>query len=138
MFFWIVTIFYTVQYLIRGVVSIVFTPFMAEIYFNVDAERASVFLYATAALEIIFGLTGIVIMSLRRKMPQKMMKLWLILLGAVAVYEIAWIVVTLPMGTDAADLFWPIATIYIFIRGLLRVKHYTPGDPATAPIVENK
>lgn len=138
MFFWVVTIFYTLQYLIRGVVSIVFTPFMAEIYFPVDAESASLFLYASAIVELVFALTCIVVMSLRRKMPKRMMKLWLIVLGAVALYEIAWVILTLPTGTQFADLVWPLATIYIFIRGLLRVKHYTPRDPTTAPLVENE
>ena len=131
MFFWIVTVFYTLQYLIRGVVTILFTPLMAEVYFGVDADKAGMLLYASAALELIFAMTCIVVMVLRQKKSPKAIRLWLIVLGAVAAYEIAWVVLTLRTGTDFADLVWPVITIYIFLRGLASAKKYRISDTVT-------
>ena len=125
MFFWIVTVVYALYYLLLGSLSVLLGPFLSSVYLGADALVGKVFAYTTGAIELAFVAMCVASITLHVKRSAHAAKMWLITLGAVAIYEAA-LGVFLVTGTwEITDLLWPAITIYVFLRVLATSRQRT-------------
>ena len=118
MFFWIVTVAYVLYYLLLGSLSVLLGPFLSSVYLGADAFVGTVFAYATGAIELTFVAMCVASITLHVKRSAHATKLWLITLGAVAIYEAVFAVFLVTGIWETTDLLWPAITVYVFLRVL--------------------
>lgn len=108
-----------------GIATLFFGRFFVSVLFGSDSDGPAYLIFASGILDVLLAMMCVGVLVLRHKKSPDTVRLWLVMLASVAIYEIGMTLLALGSDTIGQYFLWPAITIYVFIRAYINAGKYT-------------